>query len=222
MSYPVIPLTLSLETVPMEQVFRYMGMGIQTAEPRLLELAESCVPEFLTAARGRACYTEIPVAIEDDTVNLGTIQVTSASLCRNLRDCDRAMLFAVTLGAECDRQRRIASVTSPTKALILDAMGSAGIEVLCDRMCSMFGQRYPGHKTRPRFSPGYGDLPIDFQKTLLSVLDSQRKAGIALADSLLMTPQKSVSAIVGLSRSRCAEHVPACQTCDKVECEFRL
>jgi len=58
-----------------------------------------------------------------------------------------------------------------------------------------------------RFSPGYGDLPLDYQRTLLSVLDTSRKIGVSLTDSLLMVPSKSVSAIVGVrpaqGSSRC-------------------
>ena len=55
-----------------------------------------------------------------------------------------------------------------------------------------------GFICHPRFSPGYGDLSLDTQKKLLSALDSQRKIGITLTESLLMLPTKSVSAIIGL------------------------
>ena len=51
---------------------------------------------------------------------------------------------------------------------------------------------------RPRFSPGYGDLPLDFQKEFLKITDASRKLGISLNDSLLMSPSKSVTAIIGI------------------------
>ena len=42
--------------------------------------------------------------------------------------------------------------------------------------------------TRPRFSPGYGDLPLTVQKDFFRVLDCTRKIGLSLNDSLLMSP----------------------------------
>ena len=49
-----------------------------------------------------------------------------------------------------------------------------------------------------RFSPGYGDLPLDVQRPLFAALDVPRKIGVSLTDSLLMAPSKSVSAIIGI------------------------
>ncbi|MBR3258643.1 MAG: vitamin B12 dependent methionine synthase, partial [Eggerthellaceae bacterium] len=46
--------------------------------------------------------------------------------------------------------------------------------------------------------PGYGDLPLEVQPDLLGLLDASRRLGITLSDSLLMSPTKSVTAIVGL------------------------
>jgi cobalamin-dependent methionine synthase I len=51
---------------------------------------------------------------------------------------------------------------------------------------------------RPRFSPGYGDLPLELQTNLFKVLDCQHFIGLTLNDSMLMSPSKSVTAIVGL------------------------
>ena len=50
---------------------------------------------------------------------------------------------------------------------------------------------------KPRFSPGYGDLSLEVQKEIFSLLDCPRKIGVSLGDSLLMTPSKSVTAIIG-------------------------
>ena len=55
-----------------------------------------------------------------------------------------------------------------------------------------------GLYTNFRFSPGYGDMPLQTQSVLLAALDAQRKLGITLSKSLLMTPTKSVTAVIGL------------------------
>lgn len=222
MSLAVTALSLPLETVPMGAVFRYMGMAGHAPDEALTALAESCLPNFLEAVRPRACYGETDVVIDGATVTLGPLRVESRDLARNLRGCDRAVCFAATLGAEADRLRRRSSVTSPARALVLDAMGSAGIEAVCDGLCEHIRAMHPDRKLRPRFSPGYGDLSLEFQRPFLTLLDAQRKAGITLLDSLLMTPQKSVSAIVGLAHTGCDLGRSDCDGCGKKDCEFRL
>ena len=54
-----------------------------------------------------------------------------------------------------------------------------------------------GETLRMRYSPGYGDLPLEAQRPLLAALDAARQAGITLSSALLMMPSKSVSAIIG-------------------------
>ena len=51
---------------------------------------------------------------------------------------------------------------------------------------------------KERFSPGYGDLSIECQKEIFSALECSRKIGVSLNESLLMSPSKSISAIIGV------------------------
>ena len=113
-----------------------------------------------------------------------------------------------TIGAEFDALLRRVGVTSAADALIVQAIGTAAIEAWMDEVEGEIRQELaPGEDLVSRFSPGYGDLPLDYQRTLLSVLDTSRKIGVSLTDSLLMVPSKSVSAIVGVrpaqGSSRC-------------------
>ncbi len=52
-----------------------------------------------------------------------------------------------------------------------------------------------------RYSPGYGDYPLSEQRRLLSILDASRRVGVSLTDALVMAPSKSVSAVIGVTRS---------------------
>ena len=49
-----------------------------------------------------------------------------------------------------------------------------------------------------RYSPGYGDLPLELQREIIRVLDCGRTIGITLTESLLMQPSKSVTAVIGM------------------------
>jgi cobalamin-dependent methionine synthase I len=76
--------------------------------------------------------------------------------------------------------------------LVMQAVGTERIEALCDSFCAEF------ENARPRFSPGYGDLKRAAQQVIFEQLDCARQIGLTLNDSLVMSPSKAVTAIVGL------------------------
>ena len=73
--------------------------------------------------------------------------------------------------------------------------------------------------TRPRYSPGYGDLPLGLQREISRILNMPKEIGVSLTEALLMTPSKSVTALVGVSdkpgecRSRGCEDCSASGNC---------
>ncbi len=208
--------------VPLLSVYRYLGMGRTQPDAALTSLAEQCAGEFQAVARYRACRLVLPVAVKGELVDFGVFSLSSKSLSKNLSGCRQAILFAATTGAEGERLQKRTAITSPAKAVVLDALGTAAIEHFCDTLCRRWAAQFPGQRLRPRFSPGYGDVPLELQKTLLSCLDSHRKAGITLTQSLLMVPQKSVSAMVGIGSTGCETALHDCQLCDKTDCQFRI
>jgi cobalamin-dependent methionine synthase I len=53
-----------------------------------------------------------------------------------------------------------------------------------------------------RFSPGYGDLPLNVQAKFLEIMQASKKLGIYLNESDLMIPRKSVTAILGVFENK--------------------
>ena len=86
---------------------------------------------------------------------------------------------------------------SPARAVMLQALGTERVESLCDIFCEDFGIDN-SVVLKPRFSPGYGDLSLDTQKDIFSVLNCPKNIGVYLNDSLLMSPSKSVTAFAGI------------------------
>lgn len=138
----------------------------------------------------------VPIAFPgEDCVDFAFTTVHSHSLYRNLSGCREAFLFAVTTGINVDRLLIKLNLTSASEAFITDALASAFAEAVCD----FAENELKGNLAcRPRFSPGYGDLPLSVQPTLLDAVDAQRLLGITLSKSLLMTPKKSITAIMGI------------------------
>ena len=82
-----------------------------------------------------------------------------------------------------------------------------------------------GYGMRWRFSPGYGDWPLEQQPELIRVTKCE-SIGITLSESKMLVPRKSVTAIIGLYKevkgSGEAAHSPnGCAACDKLDCPSR-
>ena len=71
---------------------------------------------------------------------------------------------------------------------------------------------------RPRFSPGYGDFSIGHQEEILRMLDAAKTIGLTMTAGGMLTPMKSVTAVIGLSRP-C--HIKGCEACEKTDCVYR-
>ena len=116
-----------------------------------------------------------------------------------LSECEKAVLLLCTLGIAFDRLLRTAQARDMTQALYIDACGSAYVEQGCDGAEREIAARFPGLYLTDRFSPGYGDLPLDLQPGLLRALDGEKRLGVCAGPSYLLNPMKSVTAVIGLS-----------------------
>lgn len=110
-------------------------------------------------------------------------------------DGDRFLLCG-TVGAEFDAWHRRLAVTSATDALIAQAIGTAAVEKVMDGLEEEIrGMLRHGETIRPRRSPGYGELPLELSREILTKLDATRRLGVSLTESLLLVPTKSVTAL---------------------------
>ncbi len=96
------------------------------------------------------------------------------------------------------------------------------METGCDEAEKAIAARFPDKFLTDRFSPGYGDLPLSLQRALCAALDSQRRLGVTVTESLLMVPMKTVSAVIGLADTPQPARVRGCAFCARREtCTFR-
>ncbi len=139
-----------------------------------------------------------------------------------LAECDRVAVLIVTLGLPFDTWLRREQQRDMRRAVMLDALGSAYAEAACDEAEREIAARFPGMHLTDRFSPGYGDLPLAVQPRLLSAVDAARQAGVTLTESLLMQPQKSVSAVIGIADRPQRARIRGCAHCSLREtCTLR-
>lgn len=162
------------------------------------QMLKDCFREFLSSVSYKACYRYFDIKIDGKKIYFDDeMMLESEHLAKNLSGCKGAFVFVATTSSAVDRLLIKHSNLRVSRAVVLDAIGSAQIEAFCDILCNKFESDY-SVSLKPRFSPGYGDLSILSQKQVLKACDSSRKIGVTLTNSHLMIPKKSVSAIVGV------------------------
>ena len=179
-------------------------------------LIDECISEALPLITYKVCYRYTDVTWDGDQPVLPFDTYGSKNLAHVMRDCTEAVMFAATIGVGIDRLIAKYNRISPSKALIMQALGAERVEALCDlfnaEIAAEAGDVAPVAGTadsagddasgtmslRPRFSPGYGDLPLAVQREFMTLLDCAHLIGINLNESLLMSPSKSVTAIIGI------------------------
>ncbi len=128
------------------------------------------------------------------------LAIEGATLSQYLSDCRYLCILAATAGHAYDRAARSAVLHSPARALLWESLGSERAEAMCDLFSAFVSERAKelGMRAKPRISPGYGDIPLSMQKELFSLLDCERRLGMTLNPSLLISPKKSVTAVIGI------------------------
>ena len=194
MTGPILTYTLPAPEVDRAEVLRYARGDAR--DPQTLALLDRLLEAALPTLTYRAAVRRVSLAVTGDAVTLGPLTVTSHSLAAHLGEARSALLLAATVGAGMDRLLLRYARTSPASALLLEGLGAERVEALLASLDLRLKEDF-GRTTR-RFSPGYGDLPLSLQGGLFSLLDCERLLGLTLGESLLMTPKKSVTAILGL------------------------
>ncbi len=152
------------------------------------------LPTVMECISPRCSYVRLPALVSDTGVDFGVFKAESRDLAKNLCGCKEACIFSVTLGLGADRLLQKLSKISPAEHFICDALLSA----IAENVCDIAEEEIKKEKCRPRYCIGYGDLDLCVQKDVLSVLSAGKNLGITLSDSYLMTPQKSITAIMGI------------------------
>lgn len=182
--------------VSKRMALRFMGCRDDNISEAMQKIYEDCLGRYYAVAELKAVYRKSSVTFKGDNVigfDFGDIE--SESLCKNLAGCKNAYVFAATAGQGVDRSIKRFSLSSEAESMIFSCIASSGVEGWCDYVNCELSKN---HKLRPRFSPGYGDVPLSVQPDILSFLDATRKIGISLTQSLMMVPVKSVTAIIGI------------------------
>ncbi len=208
------------------EVKRYLGFrGLSVIDDKMEAVIDECIAEMQDAVTPREVHKVFPIKWDEsgNSCEFAGIRTDGGNLVRNLKGCHEIVMMAITLGPGPDRLVRRAEIRDMLKAYTYQAVGAAMAESWCEEVNERIRQEAAerGVFTRPRFSPGYGDFPLEVQKDFERILEMPKSVGISLSESLLMTPTKSITAVIGLSRYRTDCHTAGCEECSMSgTCEY--
>lgn len=171
-----------------------LAKRLQLPKPLENETIRNCIGRVFGACKPRYCCAKTSVLLKDAVCEFDFMKVKSVSLARALKGCSSAYVMALTLGIETDRLITSLGITSKADSFIADAVASAVAESAADFVCSQLDAQVLAQ----RFSAGYGDFVLSNQEKILNYLKADRLLGIKLGTSCIMTPRKSVTAIIGV------------------------
>lgn len=200
---------IALGEADKSEILRYLEYHNQKMEEGLHLQVDACMKAVNQAVHPRHILREF--------TNLQAKELqflVGEDIQRHLKDCERVILFAATLGTNVELAIRRAGVRNIADAVIMDSCASTLMEVYCNQIEADLRVQYRGKYLTTRFSPGYGDLPISVQLPFLTLLDTARKIGLGVSESMILIPRKSVTAILGVSDTKPEKKECSCQECN--------
>lgn len=206
------------------EAFRYLGIN-GTPDNATLQLADECEKMLLAEMTPKFCWTYATISEHfDNSVKLSgyTLTLEGNDISAHLDGCIGVVLMCATLGNNVDKLLRQMQTQDMAKAVILDAMASAAIEQVCDEAEKEISARLENKHFTWRFSPGYGDFPIEVQNDFLIALNAQKVIGLCASQSGILTPIKSVTAVIGVHEKSVQNEKHSCESCNMRErCNYR-
>jgi 5-methyltetrahydrofolate--homocysteine methyltransferase len=200
---------------------RYMGYGTREPDSQTSALLDKCERELLRAIDGKYVYRVF--SLTDGQIPDSKFRLDGYSVKKHLQGCTKVIFLCATLSDTVDRLIRIKQISAMAEAIVVDALASAAVEQVCDLAENEILQEFPNLEHTWRFGLGYGDFPLTGQSKFLDILDAPKRIGVCVNESLLLTPTKSVTCVIGLGNELPKDSIKSCDMCSLGgKCTFRL
>ncbi len=216
---------ITLTEINKAEALRYMGYGKSKPDEVTLKNIEECEKALLDAVKPEYVYRVFDIEHTDDKVVVAgtSLVLTGNDIKQHLRGCTKAALLAVTVSGGADRLIRSYAAYDMAKSVITDCLASAAVEQVCNEVDRIIRESTQQPYQTWRFSPGYGDFPLEVQKEFLEVLNAGKRIGLSVLDNCMMVPTKSVTAVIGLSDNEISKGKRGCACCNMQDrCAYRI
>lgn len=209
-----------IASIDIDNAYRYMGLRGEPDEGIAAE-TKRCERLLLEAVEPRYVWRVFELERGEGLRLSGCgFTLDGNSISRHLDGCSKAAVLAATLSANADRFLKKAALSDGLSGLVCDALASAYTEQVLE-LARGEVIRETGLNCTWCFAAGYGDFPLDTVGKLISCVDGERRIGLGVTTSGMLTPQKSVVAVAGLSESELNAPRRSCLDCGMSgRCQF--
>lgn len=176
------------------EMLRYARCGDGVGVEKEAEQAQRLVDDLIRPAAAAVVFD---IKRNGEKIFVADTELEGKSIKKLLAPCNKCVVMAITVGFEVDMKIAALGSSSPALSLLADAAASSAVEDACDACCESIESEL-GVKLTPRFSPGYGDLPMNIQPALLTLTNARRDLGLTVGSGCMLSPIKSVTAIAGI------------------------
>jgi len=220
-----------LKEVPLrvdrDQVLRFQGYkkGIDIPDAAVLSLFDEALALGESLMEPRVVYRAAPVTGQGpDLIEVGRERLRIPEIGRLWGPLEQVGAGVCTVGAAIEeRVRELWDRRELPLAVMLDSVGSAAVESLAEYANDVLCQAAiaAGVKVTNRISPGYAGWDTAEQASLFR-LSPGDPIGVALNESCVMTPGKSISFLVGVGpEARVDHYFTQCRRCWMPDCVYR-
>lgn len=176
------------------EMLRYARCGDGVGVEKEAEQAQRLVDDLIRPAAAAVVFD---IKRDGEKLFVADTELEGKSIKKLLAPCNKCVVMAITVGFEADMKIAALGSASPALSLLANAAASSAVEDACDACCESIESEL-GVKLTPRFSPGYGDLPMNIQPALLTLTNARRDLGLTVGSGCMLSPIKSVTAIAGI------------------------
>jgi hypothetical protein len=184
--------------------------AIRLRRPALVSATDAAIQRGLPLLEPRVLYEKFPVKrLVHDRLELQLNHqsgrkafLTGELVARHLGRAQEVVVMVATIGRQLDEMVSSLFKIDPVVAVALDGVGSAAVEKLAILACNHFELqgKADGLSTTIPLNPGMLGWPVDQgQPEIFSLLESEQ-IGVDLTESCMMSPNKSLSMVLGMGR----------------------
>jgi hypothetical protein len=208
------------------EVVRALGYKEREIPAHFEELIERILPQLPGRCTIRAGYSVLDARKSNDRNDGlyvgGTFFTTQKIVAGRMNDAERAACFVCTIGQGMEAWAgQLVREGDTVMGHLVDTVASVAVENTADTLHDHLGgkMRDQGLHVTNRYSPGYCGWSVAEQHALFSFFPGDF-CGVALTESALMKPVKSVSGMIGIGRAvKYAGYT--CAQCNVSDCTYR-
>ncbi len=196
-----IPFTIEPLRVMREMKIPHLKSLEEIPEKPLADSIRKAIDTGYSLIHGKGVYATYSLSPEGDEPDL-TGLFSGEKIVKLMTECDYVTLLVCTIGPDLETEvEKLQEKDGMSSAYSLEMVGGWMADYMADRLDERIERDIvkAGYGRTMRFSPGYGSWDLSSQPMLLNLAGAE-KIGVALTDTNIMIPRKSVSAVIGWQR----------------------